>query len=121
MQLCSICLNYFKPPQTFYSLFHTTKYCEVCGLIKETPLSKAILPIDYSECHIYSSKRANHPAIFNNVMVELVCLQKGEILFIDMVNDHIINPWPLLSKLFDPLIIYTPKMLTLDEMEKIIA
>ncbi len=121
MQLCPICFKYFKPPQTFYSLFHRVKYCEMCGLIKEMPLSKAVLPIDYSECHIYTSKRANHPAIFNNIMVELVLQNANEILFIDMVNDARYNPWPLLSKLFDPLIVYTPKMLTLDAMEKIIT
>ncbi len=121
MQLCQICFHHFKPPQTFQSLFTHQTVCDVCALLKETPLNKAVLPIDYSECHIYTSKRPRHPAIFHNVMEKLIYESQVPVIFMEHINDRTLNPWPLLAKLLTPLVIYTPKALTLDEMEKIIT
>ncbi len=119
MRVCQVCFQPFKPAQTFESLFRLKHSCEVCEVLLESPIKESVLPIDNAECHIMSFEAKAHPAYFN-IMLRTILNENIPVVFLEMIEHNEPIIWRLLGTLFDPLYIYTPAHLTLDEMEHII-
>jgi len=119
MRQCQCCTEWFKPDQSFESLFRKQEVCQVCGYLVETPIQESVLPLEGNELHLHFFARRDHPALFHVLLNHIV--EEGKIM-VFFTGKHMLEDtvWRLLGAMLAPLHVYTPKKLTLDEMQHIL-
>ncbi len=119
MRLCAICQRPFKPTQRFETLFKQERICSVCIIKLESPLNIAVLPLEGSEAYVHSFDERAHPAHFTLILHHMLATQKTMLVWEKAVlNDDVLS---LIKGLCQPLYLYSPQHLTLDELERLIA